>query len=497
VKRCRRNPEVQPCFAHGRRLARFPAAIQLSSRPLRVLLVVGVLVVTSRWTHSQTAAKPVAPPSATYASVKSFRIIQAKDGPAVEILSTKPLIPSIQALSQPERLVIDLPNARLDTRQKRISVQADMISTLRADQFQQNPPVVRVVVDLLVPRTYTWEAAGNRLLVHLGKNPPMEANKSPFRPPSVSSLTLAPKPVVAAVRPAGPVALIGSGMVSGSSITAETDTAILSLARGGEVHVCPGTTVSVTPAQNGHNLMFGVNTGAIEAHFTLDASSDSIITPDFRILLAGPGEFHYAISADRQGNTCVRALPGNTAPVTISELLGDRTFQVKPTDQFLFHSGQLDRVDMAVPLECGCPPARPPMQQADNSPPPVSETQPPASPNPVPSLAVSSEGPVRTANSAPNEQPAAAAPAGVSGSTNELHVQVEAPFVFRATGPPPAPVEDVRGLPLDSRSLDAPPVSAPLPPPPPQQVASQKASATPTHRGFFRRLGSFFAAIFR
>ena len=79
------------------------------------------------------------------------------------------LVPSIQAISDPPRLVIDLPNARLDTQQKRISVQADQISAIRADQFQQNPPVARVVVDLLAPRAYTWDAAGNRLVVHLGQ----------------------------------------------------------------------------------------------------------------------------------------------------------------------------------------------------------------------------------------------------------------------------------------------------------------------------------------
>ena len=100
-------------------------------------------------------------------------MVQEKDGPAVEILSTKPLLPSIQAISDPDRLVIDLPNARLETpqKQKRTSIQADQISSLSADQFQQNPPAVRLVVDLLAPRAYTWHAAGNRLVVISGEIP--------------------------------------------------------------------------------------------------------------------------------------------------------------------------------------------------------------------------------------------------------------------------------------------------------------------------------------
>ena len=424
--------------------------------------------------------------------------MQEKDGPAVEILSTKPLIPSIQPLSDPPRLVIDLPNARLDTPQKRVSVQADQISTLRADQFQQNPPVARVVVDLLAPRAHTWEAAGNRLVVHLGKNPPIEPSKSPFEPPSVLSLTPAPQPVATVVHASGPLALVGNGIASGSSITAGADTAVLSLARGGVVHVCPGTTVSVTPSQNGRNVMLGINTGAIEAHYALDASSDSVMTPDFRILFSGPGEFHYAISTDNHGNTCVRALPGNTASAIVSELLGEGTYQVKATDQLLFHSGQLERVDMAVPLECGCPPPRQPLPPAANILPALSEARPAASPSAVADAASVEKAPIESAPS--DSLPVAAATPDVSAAANEIHVQVEAQFVFHATGPPPAPVEDVRALPLGSRPLTGLALNAPLPPPPRKagKPGTETAAANPPpHRGFFRKLGGFFAALFR
>jgi AMIN domain len=480
---------------------------------LCAIFAVGILVLGAPWLHSQTAAKPAASSAGSknvatkniaikIAAIKSFRIVQEKDGPAVEILSTKPLVPSIQAISDPDRLVIDLPNARLDTQQKKISVQADQISAIRADQFQQNPPVARVVVDLLAPRAYTWDAAGNRLVVHLGKNP-SQASSSPFQQPTVVGLTSAPKPVVAAVRAAGPLTLAGNDNNNngGSAITAGPDTAVLRLSSGGEVHVCPGTTVSVTPSQNRHNLMLSMNTGALEAHFALDASSDSVMTPDFRILLVGPGEFHYAISADSQGNTCVRALPGNTASAIVTELLGDRTYQVKATDQLMFRSGQLDRVDMAVPLECGCPPPRDAPLRATSDLPMQSQAPPPvnASPAPVSETAQAESAP--SASLPATGVPAAGAPLDASVAANELHVQVEAPFVFHATGPPSAPVEDVRALPLDSRPGATPPLAAPLPP---SASENQKAAGTETTsanrapaRGFFKRLGGFFAALFR
>ncbi len=428
------------------------------------------------------------------AAIKSFRIVQEKDGPAVEILATLPIVPTIQQIENPTRLVIDVPNARLEVAQRRISVQADQISTLRADQFQENPPVARVVLDLLAPRNYKWDAAGNRLVIHLGKNP-SEPSRSPFQPPTVASLTPGPKPVVKAVRAAGPLVLVSNEKSVGSSFTAGADTAVLSLSSGGELHVCPGTTVSITPSQNKHNLLLGMNTGALETHMNLDESSDSIMTPDFRILLVGPGEFHYAFSADSQGNTCVRALPGNTASAIVNELMGDRNYQVKATDQLVFRGGKLDRVDMAVPLECGCPPPRPAIDRAGNDLPEQ---------NSATSAAVSSDrDPKPQTAAAPSVTSGVAAEAEIPPAgerdANELHVQVSAPLVFTATGPPPAPVEDVRALPLDSRQTKM--VDAVVAPAPPAGAAARPASgevasANRPH-GFFHKIGRFFSSLFR
>jgi hypothetical protein len=477
-----------------------------------VLILAGATQLQSQATNqaqpATTPSKPASKSSASAASkiaaIKSFRIVQEKDGQAVEILSTKPLVPEIQAITDPDRLVIDLPNARLDTPQKRIAVQADQISTIRADQFQQNPPTARVVVDLQAPRAFTWDAAGNRLVVHLGKSPGQTQAKTPFEKSGVPSLTSSPAPAISVVRADGPLALAGNNGNAASSVTAGPDTAILRLSSGGEVHVCPGTTLSVTPSQNQHNVMFGLNTGAMEAHFGLDASSDTVMTPDFRIQLVGPGQFHYAISADNQGNTCVRALPGNTASAIVSELIGDRTYQVKATDQLVFRSGQLDRVDMSVPLECGCPPPHDAPLRATTNLPVQSEgrdaSRLPASAN-ASSTAGSSTAASPHADGATGAAPASAptAPPDTAPTPNELHVQVEAPFVFHASGPPPAPVADVNTLPPDSRlrTASVPSSVAALPPPASGSLKADAAAAKPEPpRGFFRRIGGFFAALF-
>jgi AMIN domain len=383
----------------------------------------------------------------TSVQVNSVRGISAYDGPAVEIITNHPIVPAIRKLDHPSRLVIDLPNATLAGARRDSDFHSVEVAAIRVNQFRQTPPVTRIVVDLVKPVTFSWDAAGNRLMVRLR---PTEAE------PVVSiASSLSPTSPVMTVpmNSTAPheVSLTASRVPDGGSITAGLGTTVVRLERGGEVRVCPGTTVSVTTSRSGHALMLAMSTGAMEAHYSLDAAADSIVTPDFRILLAGPGEFDYGISADSRGNTCIQALPGNTASVIVSELLGDGTYQVKPSEQVMFHSGQLRGVDRPANAACGCP----------------------ATPSPV-MLASSTGKEMETAPLPPSK-------------SNEIHVQVDVPFVFNAKdAPAPAPAREAALLPPEDppgRAWFVPVVLAPRPPEVP-------------HRGVLAKIRHFFAAIF-
>ena len=465
----------------------------ISCQLVRLLLLAGALGASFGLAQSPSAT----PRQGSATVLRSVKVISDADGPAVEIISSHALNPTIQSLESPPRLVIDLPNTRLLSPRKRLAVGGEQISGVRVNQFQEAPPVTRVVVDLLHPVGYSTDGAGQRLLVHL--HPMAEAKQTSPEPPSVPAFMQGVQPAIVPVGPgsSGAVVEAGNRLAGDSSVTAGPETTILHLARGGEVRVCPGTTLSVTTSQSGRDLMLGMSTGALEANYALNASADSVLTPDFRMLLAGPGEFHFAISADARGDTCVRALPGNTASVIVSELMGDGTYQVKPNEQVVFHSGRLNLIDATVPDDCGCPPPAIPVMRAAAAPAPtVSEkdlppslhlAQPGDAAKPVPPEPSASGMPAReapgsqvTLTVAPLDWSELPAP-----EPSAPHVQVDAPFVFRASDSPSAPDLAAGTLPMAHPTSPAPVLTIAEPPPDRQG------------KGVFGKVKGFFAGLFK
>jgi hypothetical protein len=432
--------------------------------------------------------------------IRSVRVVHDKGTPAVEVLATATIIPEIQTLDSPPRLVIDLHNSRLAMAQDRIDVRKDNIVAIRVRQYQSSPPVTRIVLDLKAPYAHSWESADKRLLVRLKPPEPENPGKKPeaSEPGTAAGFALNAEAAIVPVGESGSTVIDASHFAAGSSITAGSDTTLLRLPRGGEVRVCPGTTLSVTPSNNKRDLMFGMGSGAMETHYSLTQSADAIVTPDFRIMFAGPGDFHFAISADSHGNTCVRSLGGNTSSAIVSELMGDRIYQVRPREQVVFRSGQIDKVDTDVPLECGCPPVPPVMRTAAPSQ-IMTESQLGSKLTLGAGIAAGS-----TANSGEENKPAsseaglAALPAPKPG---DVHVQVDAPLVFTGrshAGALPAPIEAVRGLSHADSAERQIHLDAVVQPPAPiaQDPGLRKLKKAP-RPGFFARLGQAFSGLFK
>jgi hypothetical protein len=475
------------------------------------ILLLAALVVPSAW--AQNSARGAAKPKTSSTKpeitvVTSVRVVVERGVPAIEILSTRPAVPSIQFLNSPPRLVIDLLHAQMGLQQKRIDVQQENILGIRAEQFQKDPPIARVVLDLLAPYSYTWDEAGNRLMVRLKAPEDVNARskKSPVQRSRAASLGQPEAPAIVPVTGGGgEVTLAGSRIAAGSSLTTGPDTAVLQLSRGGELRLCPRTTVSVTPSKNGKDLMLGMSTGGLETHYALEASADTVLTPDFRILFAGPGEFDFAISTDSHGNTCVRGLAGNSSSAIVSELMGDRIYQVKPNEQAVFRAGRIDKVDNNVPLECGCPPPVPVIRTGIPAA-PGSELRPNAKLTEGETSSKLAAKPENTgqANLAPEKEVRQVLSSGPEtqplppSQPNEVHVQVDAPFVFRARprpAAPPAPTNEAAALPVTETSAARSQLEIQIQPPPAEPQGSAPPGSAP--RRFLRRIKGIFVAIFR
>lgn len=424
------------------------------------------------------------------AGVQSVTVVPNGSGAIVEILATRPLTPQIQTVESPSRLVIDLPGSILNIQRKRIPFRNQQIKGVRMNQYQAG--VSRIVLDLSTPVQYTWDALGNRLNIRI--RPDETAAAKPLTAPAMTPGT-EPVAVPYAAGSSGALVEAGSRVASGSTIAARDETAVLRLARGGEIRVCAQTTVSVATSPDGQSLMLGMNTGAMETHYHINESSDSILTPDFRIVLPGPGEFNLAVKSDARGDTCVSSLAGSNSSVVVAELLGNGTYEIKPEQQVLFRQGKMQSVE--TPLAgCGCPAPQEPVMRAADPTTVVPEnktgnTLALADSNSQPSAA-SVTGPHQGAPDIPAADPIANTPPTPS-SKDESKAQISAPLVFnakelarmRAEAAKPPVSEQVAALPLAARPADPLPSLVVLPPAP-----------KPEHKGFFGRIGRFFRAIF-
>jgi hypothetical protein len=259
--------------------------------------------------------------------------------------------------------------------------------------------------------------------------------------------------------------------MSGSQITAGESNAGISLKRGGALQVCKRSNVTLTSASSGREILIALNSGALEIHYTLPSTSDTIITPDFRLSLTGPGAFHFAIGTAANGGMCVRSLAGNASSLIVNEQFGDGAHQVKPGEQISFRNGH---VDDSTPdaADCGCPQPTPIVSA------PATPTNPAL--NFPEQQSRKAEQVVEAGGEPPKSEGIPVAPSQTA-KPGQSYTQIDAPMVFRA--------EDVPGpIPSVARAkLPTAPPAAPLKALPP--VAEEK-------RPWYQRWGSALGSIF-
>ncbi len=236
-------------------------------------------------------------------------------------------------------------------------------------------------------------------------------------------------------------------IAASGAITSGDQTTQVTLPYRGTLRVCASTTVklavdSTVPAGEIPGLMMAMDHGAIEASFATGRNSDILLTPDFRILIGGPGAAEVRVRLGPNGDTCVDNAGVNAPYVLVTSVFEGGDYRVQPGQRVMFQHGSLHEVVDQEKEPCGCPPA---VKAPNEFPLAQSEGLAPLAP------------PAPSPDATPGHEP-----------------QTSAPLVYSAADHAPQPAEA------------APAAAAPAP------------AATPPQKkpGLFTRVGHFFKRIF-
>lgn len=240
-------------------------------------------------------------------------------------------------------------------------------------------------------------------------------------------------------------------IAANGAITSGSQTTLVTLPFRGTLRVCASTTVklaadSSVPAGEVPGLMIAMDHGAVEASFATGRNSDILLTPDFRILIGGPGAAEVKVRLGQGGDTCVDNVGVNAPYVLVSSVFDSGAYRVQPGQRVMFQHGSLHEVVDQEKEPCGCPPA--PVPNSNDFP------------------LAQSEGLAPTLHPAPSPEGQTGHESGTTGV-----------LVYDAAEHAPKPAEAAPSVAAQANPAATPP-------------APQKKP------GFFNRVGRFFKRIF-
>jgi hypothetical protein len=154
-------------------------------------------------------------------------------------------------------------------------------------------------------------------------------------------------------------------IVASGTITSGSQTTEVVLPHRGVLRVCASTTVklaadSSVPAGETPGLMMAMDQGALELSFATSSAAgrnaDVLMTPDFRILIGGPGAAEIKVRLGQHGDTCVDNVGVNAPYVLVTSVFDGGNYHVQPGQRVMFEHGSLREVVDNEKEPCGCPP---------------------------------------------------------------------------------------------------------------------------------------------
>ncbi|HZB88491.1 MAG TPA: hypothetical protein VE291_07535 [Terracidiphilus sp.] len=278
---------------------------------------------------------------------------------------------------------------------------------------------------------------------------------APIAPPIAIVPLTSTNTVTGGLQVTGDKALIAAS----GSIASTTATTEVALPQRGALRVCAATTVKLAadasaPAGEIPGLMLALDHGAIETSFSTGSNADTVLTPDFRILIGGPAASHVKVRLGDHGDTCIDN-PGPDAPyVLVTSVFDGSLYRVQSGQRVMLQHGSTHEVVDQEKEPCGCPPA-----QAEGNEFPLAQSA-GLAPLPAPKPAA--------APAADQGKPAVAAP----------------PLVLNAAEPTQPAATPSEAAPASPTTPEAAPAASPAPQPPPKKP------------GVFARIGHFFHRLF-
>src|SRR6202158_4314450 len=137
------------------------------------LFYVGALLAVAALSSVQTSAQ---------SSARVQHVVVRGTDAAMEVeiqTSGAPVAPDTQAITGPDRIVVDFPGALPDAELRALKVNRGALKGVRSGLFFSNPPITRVVLDLIEPQSYQISTTQNAIVVKLG---PAKAGLAQLRP---------------------------------------------------------------------------------------------------------------------------------------------------------------------------------------------------------------------------------------------------------------------------------------------------------------------------
>jgi hypothetical protein len=171
------------------------------------LSYVGALLAVAALLSAPISAQTSIPKSAANRARVQHVVVRGRDN-AMEVeiqTSGAPVAPDTQAITGPDRIVVDFPGALPAAELRALKVNRGALKGIRSGLFFDNPPITRIVLDLAEPQSYQISTAQNAIVVKLG---PVSAARS--KSPEV---------------PAAPAAKLRNASLAAGSLVASTPAA--------------------------------------------------------------------------------------------------------------------------------------------------------------------------------------------------------------------------------------------------------------------------------